>query len=35
MEFETIKFDTPEEGIGLITLNRPERLNAIAAGRRL
>jgi enoyl-CoA hydratase len=29
MEFETIKFDTPEEGIGLITLNRPERLNAI------
>ena len=29
MEFETITFETPEEGIGLITLNRPERLNAI------
>jgi enoyl-CoA hydratase len=29
MEFETIKFDTPQEGIGLITLNRPQRLNAI------
>jgi enoyl-CoA hydratase len=29
MEFETIKFDTPQEGIGLITLNRPQCLNAI------
>ena len=29
MEFETIKFDTSQEGVGLITLNRPERLNAI------
>jgi hypothetical protein len=26
MEFETIKFDTPQEGIGLITLN--QNLNA-------
>jgi enoyl-CoA hydratase len=30
MEFETITFETPEDGIGLITLNRPERLNAIS-----
>ncbi len=29
MKFETLKFDIPEEGIGLITINRPERLNAI------
>jgi enoyl-CoA hydratase len=29
MEFNTIKFDTPQEGIGRITLNRPARLNAI------
>ena len=29
MKFETITFETPEEGVGLITLNRPERLNAI------
>jgi enoyl-CoA hydratase len=29
MEFETIKFETPEAGIGVITMNRPERLNAL------
>ena len=29
MEFETIKIDTPRDEIGLITLNRPQRLNAI------
>ena len=29
MKFNTIKFETPEAGIGLITLNRPQRLNAI------
>ena len=29
MEFNTIKYETPEDGIGLITLNRPDRLNAI------
>ena len=29
MKFETLKFDIPEDGIGLITMNRPERLNAI------
>jgi enoyl-CoA hydratase len=29
MEFDTIKFEEPENGIGLITLNRPDRLNAI------
>jgi enoyl-CoA hydratase len=29
MEFNTIKYETPEAGIGLITLNRPQRLNAI------
>jgi len=29
MEFNTIKYDVPQEGIGRITLNRPERLNAI------
>ena len=29
MEFSTIKFEEPEPGIGLITLNRPDRLNAI------
>ena len=30
MEFETIKFKEPETGIGLITLNRPDRLNALS-----
>jgi len=29
MEFETLKFETPETGIGVITMNRPERLNAL------
>jgi enoyl-CoA hydratase len=29
MQFNTIKYDTPRDGIGRITLNRPERLNAI------
>lgn len=29
MEFKTITFEEPEQGIGLITLNRPDRLNAI------
>jgi enoyl-CoA hydratase len=29
MDFSTIKFETPQDGIGLITLNRPDRLNAI------
>ena len=30
MEFETIQFKEPETGIGLITLNRPDRLNALS-----
>jgi len=29
MNYITIKYDTPRDCIGLITLNRPERLNAI------
>ena len=29
MDFKTIRFEEPEKGIGLLTLNRPERLNAI------
>ncbi|MBT8370783.1 MAG: enoyl-CoA hydratase/isomerase family protein [Deltaproteobacteria bacterium] len=29
MEYSTIKYEIPEPGIGLITLDRPERLNAI------
>ena len=29
MDFSTIRFKEPEPGIGLITLNRPDRLNAI------
>jgi enoyl-CoA hydratase len=29
MEFSTIRYATPEPGIGVITLNRPQRLNAI------
>jgi enoyl-CoA hydratase len=29
MEFTTIKYSTPEPGIGVVTLNRPQRLNAI------
>jgi enoyl-CoA hydratase len=30
MNFSKIKFDEPEPGIGLITLNNPERLNAMS-----
>ena len=30
MNFETIKFDLQENGIGLLTLNRPEKLNAMS-----
>jgi enoyl-CoA hydratase len=29
MELNTIKYKSPKDGIGLITLNRPDRLNAI------
>ena len=29
MEFENIRFEKPEAGIGVITLDRPERLNAL------
>ncbi len=29
MEFKTIRYQEPEPGIGLITLNRPDRLNAL------
>jgi enoyl-CoA hydratase len=29
MEFKTIKYGEPETGIGFLTLNRPERLNAL------
>jgi len=29
MEYNTIKFEEPQVGMGLITLNRPKRLNAI------
>lgn len=29
MTFKTIRFEEPRPGLGLITLNRPERLNAI------
>jgi len=29
MSYKTLTFEEPEKGIGLITLNRPERLNAI------
>ena len=29
MRYETLTFEEPEKGIGLITLNRPERLNAM------
>ena len=29
MQFNTIKYKSPKDGIGLITLNRPDRLNAI------
>ncbi|MFX0071049.1 MAG: enoyl-CoA hydratase/isomerase family protein [Candidatus Hermodarchaeota archaeon] len=30
MEFETIKFELREDGIGILTLNRPDKLNAIS-----
>lgn len=30
MEFETIKFDLEENGIGFLTFNRPEKANAIS-----
>ncbi|MFX1391086.1 MAG: enoyl-CoA hydratase/isomerase family protein [Promethearchaeota archaeon] len=30
MEFKTIKFELLENGIGILTLNRPEKLNAIS-----
>ncbi|MFX0071532.1 MAG: enoyl-CoA hydratase/isomerase family protein [Candidatus Hermodarchaeota archaeon] len=30
MEFETIKFELLNNGIGILTLNRPDRLNAIS-----
>ena len=30
MKFETIKFELKENGIGLLTLNRPEKLNAMS-----
>jgi enoyl-CoA hydratase/carnithine racemase len=30
MEFKTIKYKEPEPGVGLITLNRPDRLNALS-----
>ena len=29
MDFKTITFEEPEAGIGLLTLNRPDSLNAI------
>lgn len=30
MNFETIKFELREDGIGILTLNRPEKLNAMS-----
>ena len=30
MEYKTIKFELLENGIGILTLNRPEKLNAIS-----
>ncbi|MFH1756881.1 MAG: hypothetical protein ABH969_02425, partial [Pseudomonadota bacterium] len=30
MAFKTIKFEEPETEVGLITLDRPERLNALS-----
>ncbi len=30
MEYETIRFQEPEAGIGLLVLNRPDRLNALS-----
>ena len=30
MEFETIKWELQENGIGILTLNRPDKLNAMS-----
>ena len=30
MEFETIKFELQDNGIGILSLNRPKKLNAIS-----
>ena len=30
MEYETIKWELRENGIGIITLNRPDKMNAIS-----
>lgn len=30
MDFETIEFELDDKGIGIVTLNRPERLNALS-----
>jgi 1,4-dihydroxy-2-naphthoyl-CoA synthase len=30
MNYQTLLFETPEPGLGLITLNRPDRLNAMS-----
>ena len=29
MDFETIKFELRDDGIGILTLNRPDKLNAM------
>ena len=34
MELETIKFEEQENGISIITLNRPEKLNAMLGNIR-
>ena len=30
MEYQTLLLETPEPGLGVITLNRPHRLNAMS-----
>ena len=30
MDFETIEFELLENGIGILTLNRPDKLNAMS-----